>query len=71
MMGGALGLAILASIAAARTAGAVSAGKLEALVAGYHAAFLVGSIFALTGALLAAFFLKITSQPPAEAQMMH
>jgi EmrB/QacA subfamily drug resistance transporter len=61
MMGGALGLAILASIAAARTA-AVGGQGLEALMAGYHLAFFVGGIFALTGALLAAFFLKVSPQ---------
>lgn len=62
MMGGALGLAILASIAAARTA-AVGGEGLAALTAGYHLAFLVGGIFAFTGAVLGATLLKITSQP--------
>jgi len=71
MMGGALGLAVLASIAAARTAATVSEGRLESLVAGYHAAFLVGSIFALIGALLAAFFLKVSRLPDGAAPAMH
>lgn len=73
MMGGALGLAVLASIAAARTvaAGGV-AGGLPALVAGYHLAFLVGGMFALTGALLGGLFLKITNDSAgATAQPMH
>src|SRR5881398_3374081 len=48
MMGGALGLAILASLAAARTDSllASGAGQLTALAGGYHTAFLVGALFA-------------------------
>lgn len=60
MMGGALGLAVLASVAAARTgllqgAGADSA---AALTAGYNLAFLVGTVFALIATLLAALLLR-------------
>jgi EmrB/QacA subfamily drug resistance transporter len=51
MMGGALGLAILASLAAARTA---DPNDLGDLTAGYHAAFVAGAIFALIGCALAA-----------------
>ena len=60
MMGGALGLAILASIAASRTASIAIAGadQLTALTAGYHAAFAVGAIFALAAALLGAYGLR-------------
>jgi EmrB/QacA subfamily drug resistance transporter len=49
MMGGALGLAALASIAASRTSTLRAAGHdaVSALTGGYHAAFLVGAIFAL------------------------
>jgi EmrB/QacA subfamily drug resistance transporter len=52
MMGGALGLAVLASLAARRTDDLRSGGddKLTALVGGYHAAFLVGAIFAVVAA---------------------
>jgi len=51
MMGGALGLAILASLAAAQTNALLRAGSdhLVALNSGYHVAFLVGAIF---GALM-------------------
>lgn len=71
MMGGALGLAVLASIAAARTL-AVGGSGPEALLTGYHAAFVVGSICTLSGALLAALFLKVTHQPENNAvQGMH
>src|SRR5207244_7522177 len=47
MMGGALGLAILASLAASRTDSLrVSGdGPLAALAGGYHAAFFVGALF--------------------------
>jgi EmrB/QacA subfamily drug resistance transporter len=53
MMGGALGLSVLASVAASRTSTLVSdgQGQLEALTGGYHAAFLVGAVFALTAAI--------------------
>jgi EmrB/QacA subfamily drug resistance transporter len=51
MMGGALGLAVLASLAAARTGGSHTA---EALNAGYHAAFAVAALFALIAALVSA-----------------
>jgi EmrB/QacA subfamily drug resistance transporter len=51
MMGGALGLAILASLAAARTA---DPNDLGDLTSGYHAAFLAGAGFAIVGLVLAA-----------------
>jgi EmrB/QacA subfamily drug resistance transporter len=52
MMGGALGLAVLASVAASRTASLGGAGDLSALLAGYHLAFLVGAIFAVAAAAI-------------------
>lgn len=60
MMGGALGLAILASIAASRTTHLVAAGTnlINALTSGYNIAFLVGAIFAALGAISAALFLR-------------
>jgi EmrB/QacA subfamily drug resistance transporter len=61
MMGGALGLAVLASIAAARTGGALAAGvpQIAALNDGYHAAFAIGAAFALGAALLGYKILRI------------
>jgi predicted MFS family arabinose efflux permease len=55
-VGGALGLAILVSIATSRTASAVSdgAGQAVALTEGFQTAFLVGAGFALVGAIVAA-----------------
>ena len=54
MMGGALGLAVLASLAAARTDGALASGSAEAvaLAAGYRVAFVVGAAFAAIAAML-------------------
>ena len=54
MMGGALGLAVLASLAAARTDGALAAGSVEAvaLAAGYRVAFLAGAACAAIAAVL-------------------
>ena len=63
MLGGALGLAVLASVAAARTGGDDS---LEALVAGYQAAFLIGTVFAIAAGAVAAVFLR-QGPIPAEA----
>jgi EmrB/QacA subfamily drug resistance transporter len=60
MMGGALGLAVLASLAASRTETLTNDGssELAALAGGYHAAFLVGAIFAASAAALGAFMLR-------------
>lgn len=54
MMGGALGLAILASLAAARTNGLLAAGadSLTSLSGGYRVAFIVGAIFAAAAAAI-------------------
>ncbi|TMK66598.1 MAG: DHA2 family efflux MFS transporter permease subunit [Actinobacteria bacterium] len=54
MMGGALGLAVLASLAASRTDSLRASGhaELPALVGGYHIAFVVGAAFAATAAAL-------------------
>jgi EmrB/QacA subfamily drug resistance transporter len=60
MMGGALGLAVLASVAGARTRALEASGSdhLPALTGGYHVAFLVGAIFALGAATLGAGVLR-------------
>jgi MFS family permease len=64
MMGGALGLAALASIASSRTSSlrADGDGPLAALVGGYHAAFLVGALFAVGAAALGASLLRTRHQ---------
>jgi len=69
MMGGALGLAVLASLAAARTGGLVDAGvdAKQALAAGYHLAFLIGAVFAAAGGLLGAARFTVVAAPAEEA----
>jgi predicted MFS family arabinose efflux permease len=56
MMGGALGLAVLASLAAARTGGAAAAGAdaVQALNTGYHVAFAAGAGFGILAAVIGA-----------------
>lgn len=65
MMGGALGLAILASLAAARTNAAFASGSSlpAALVTGYHAAFAAGAMFAFAAAAIGALLLRTKSAP--------
>jgi len=60
MMGGALGLAVLASLAAKRTESLSASGESAkaALTGGYHLAFMTGAVFAVVGALLSAFVLR-------------
>jgi EmrB/QacA subfamily drug resistance transporter len=60
MMGGALGLAVLASLSAARTEDLIAAGVAmqPALTGGYQLAFLFGAIFAGVAALLSAVLLR-------------
>ena len=60
MMGGALGLAVLASLAASRTDTLLASGESElaALTGGYHVAFLVGAIFAASAAVIGAALLR-------------
>ncbi|HEY7624504.1 MAG TPA: MFS transporter [Candidatus Limnocylindria bacterium] len=64
MMGGALGLAVLASVAASQTSGGIAAGvaPIVALTDGYHAAFAIGATFALTAAVLGLKVLRIAEQ---------
>jgi MFS family permease len=65
MMGGALGLAVLASLAASRSDSLTASGDgpLVALNGGYHAAFLVGALFALAAAVIGATQLRETAAP--------
>jgi MFS family permease len=60
MMGGALGLAVLASAATARTTHLVAAGHgtATALTGGYHLAFAIGAVFAVAAAVLGAALLR-------------
>ncbi|HEX3270391.1 MAG TPA: DHA2 family efflux MFS transporter permease subunit [Ktedonobacterales bacterium] len=69
MMGGALGLAILASLAAARSAGLLASGasQLTALNGGLHAAFLVGALCAAVAATMGYSLLRLPADAPQEA----
>jgi predicted MFS family arabinose efflux permease len=67
MMGGALGLAVLASLADSRTERLLDSGdsRLASLTGGYHAAFLVGAVFAVVAALVGAVLLRTRADAPA------
>jgi MFS family permease len=69
MMGGALGLAVLASLAAHRTGGLVADGadQVAALNEGYQVAFLAGAVAAVAAGLIGAAFLRT----PVEARDPH
>ncbi len=61
MMGGAVGLAALASLADRRTDGLAAAGDgaLAALNGGYHVAFLIGAVFVVASAAVGAALLRV------------
>jgi EmrB/QacA subfamily drug resistance transporter len=67
MMGGALGLAVLASVAASRTDTLLASGdpQLEALTGGYHLAFALGAVFALAAATIGGVLLRRRQAAPA------
>jgi EmrB/QacA subfamily drug resistance transporter len=71
MMGGALGLAVLASLAASRTDSLLASGdsELAALTGGYHAAFLVGALFAVAAAAIGGLLLRQGAYAGAQAEM--
>jgi hypothetical protein len=62
MMGGALGLAILASVAAA------GADAVKALNGGYHLAFLLGAVAAAVGSALAGVFVRTRAHGQAQGE---
>jgi EmrB/QacA subfamily drug resistance transporter len=66
MMGGAVGLAILASLADRRSETLLASGdgSLAALNGGYHVAFLVGAVFVAASAVVAGALLRV-EQPAA------
>jgi EmrB/QacA subfamily drug resistance transporter len=65
MMGGALGLAVLASTADARTSSLLDSGRdsVAAINGGYHAAFLLGAVFLVASAAVAALLLRAAAAP--------
>jgi MFS family permease len=70
MMGGALGLAILASVAAARSDSLLASGSktLVALNGGYHVAFGMGALFAATAAILSAICMRVAKRTVAQGE---
>jgi EmrB/QacA subfamily drug resistance transporter len=68
MMGGAVGLAVLASLAASRTSDLLDQGESNAaaLTGGYHVAFLAGALFALAAAAIGGLFLRNAPMPAHE-----
>jgi EmrB/QacA subfamily drug resistance transporter len=66
MMGGALGLAVLASAAASRTSSLLSSGhsQASALVGGYHLAFAIGAGCAALAAILGALLFRSAHAAP-------
>jgi EmrB/QacA subfamily drug resistance transporter len=68
MMGGALGLAVLASLAASRTDALAADGEsaAAALTGGYHVAFFVGGLFAAAAAGLGGLLLRARAPGAAE-----
>ncbi len=71
MMGGSLGLAILASLAAFKTSALLASGMEQslALLGGYHLAFWVGAACTLGAAVVAAIWIKESDSY--DASMMH
>jgi EmrB/QacA subfamily drug resistance transporter len=69
MMGGALGLAVLASVAAARSGELTAAGEqaAAALAGGYHVAFVIGAVFAAAAGVLGGTLLRIPGPAAASA----
>ena len=72
MMGGALGLAVLASLAAARTESlqAPAPRAAQALTGGYHAAFAAGAFFAAIAAVIGATLARRESLRNSEGGIM-
>jgi len=63
LMGGALGLAVLSTIADARTSGALGVSAERALTNGFDLAFGVGALLCLAGAIVAALLLRPQASP--------
>jgi hypothetical protein len=61
LMGGALGLAVLSTIADAQTRGDGGVGAARALTDGFDLAFAVGAVFCVLGAIVAGLFLRRSS----------
>jgi EmrB/QacA subfamily drug resistance transporter len=70
LMGGALGLAILSTIADSQTRADAPAGAVHALTNGFDLAFAVGAGFALAGAIIAGLRLRNAAATGAPAEVL-
>ncbi|THV41279.1 MFS transporter [Glycomyces buryatensis] len=70
--GGAIGLAVLATVAASATASSAEAGAgaIEALRDGYSLAFAIAAAFALLGVLIAIVFIRKPEEQPVEEEQI-
>jgi hypothetical protein len=66
LVGGALGLAVLSTIAASSTAHAVGVSPAEALTNGFSLAFQIGAAITIAAAVVAAVMLKPAERQPEE-----
>jgi len=64
LMGGALGLAVLSTIADAQTRAQAGESAAHALTSGFDLAFAIGALFALAGALVAGLLLRGPARNP-------
>jgi EmrB/QacA subfamily drug resistance transporter len=64
MMGGAVGLAVLASLASSRTGALGGDAQAGALNGGYHAAFILGAVFVAAAAAVGAALLRLPRPEP-------
>jgi len=71
LFGGALGLAILSTLAASETHSSLGVGSAQALTNGFGVAFRVGALFCVAGALLAIFQLRDAPKPEIAAARQH
>jgi EmrB/QacA subfamily drug resistance transporter len=66
-VGGAIGLAVLATLSTERTAALGGDGDPSALASGYHLAYLIGAVLAAIAVAIAVFVLRAPEMPPAMA----
>jgi MFS family permease len=70
MMGGAVGLAVLASLADSRSDSlSIAPASPAALNSGYHVAFVVGALFLVVAAVVVATLLRVEHPQPHGAEM--
>jgi EmrB/QacA subfamily drug resistance transporter len=70
LFGGALGLAVLSTIAAGRSHASLGVSHAAALTDGFVAAFEVGAVLCATGAAIAALLLRSQVSPPQAQQLV-